>query len=428
MRVIEGIHLARVALDRSGNRIALTETKDIEKVVRSIIDDVVLRGDDALLEYTRRFDSAVIENLEVTHRDINKARNSLDSSVINALEISAGRIRHYHQRQMDGVNMAIQHMNGQQQLNALKRVGIYIPGGRAIYPSTVVMTVIPAKVAKVAEIILVSPPSQEGKIPAATLVAADIAGADRIFAVGGAQAIAALAFGTKRIPGVDKICGPGNIYVATAKRIVSERVPIDAFQGPSEVMVIADELANPVFCATEILAQLEHDPEAQAVLVTTSEWLANEIQSTLKSCQNKLINPDKFNQLLEKQASLIIVDSLTEAFELAEIYAPEHLCLLIDNPRKYLKKIKNAGCVVFGSKATTVIGDYIDGPSHSLPTQGTARFNSPLSVIDFLKITSIIEVNEKKIKKLGPKTMTLARAEGLESHALAIEERLKNGL
>jgi histidinol dehydrogenase len=287
------------------------------------------------------------------------------------------------------------------------------------------MTVIPARVAGVKEVILVTPPKADGAVPQATLVAADIAQVDRIFSVGGAQAIAALAFGTESIPKVDKICGPGNIYVTLAKKLLYGVVGIDGLYGPSEVLIIADKTANPAYCAADLLAQAEHDPLASAILITNSRGLADkvnqEVEQQLKGLKRQAIAAES----LEKRGVIAVVADLDEAIELANLYAPEHLCLMIKDADAYIKRVANAGCIVIGDKATVVLGDYVLGPSHVLPTGATARFSSPLNILDFIKLSSLANVDEASLRRLGKAAATIARAEGLEAHARALEKRLE---
>jgi histidinol dehydrogenase len=288
----------------------------------------------------------------------------------------------------------------------------------------VLMTAIPAKVAGVREVILATPPRNNGLIPPATLVAADIAGVDRIFSIGGAQAIAALAFGTASVPRVDKICGPGNIFVALAKKMVFGAVDIDGIMGPSEILVIADESTRPDLCAADLIAQAEHDALAQVVLVSTSEKLAREVEKELKAQLAALPRRQIVAESLENHSVIAIVENMKEAIELANLYAPEHLELLVEDAEYYVNQILNAGCIFIGENSTVPMGDYVAGPNHSLPTGGTARFGSPLSIMDFVKFIDVVKMNKTNIKTLGPSAITLARAEGLEAHARAIERRL----
>jgi len=291
----------------------------------------------------------------------------------------------------------------------------------------VLMTVIPARVAGVEEIILVTPPGQGGEVPAPTLVAADIAGANRIFKIGGAQAIAALAFGTETIPQVDKICGPGNIFVVLAKKMVYGVVDIDGLQGPSELMIIADEGASPALCAADMLAQAEHDPLASAVLITTSMELARKVERELEQQVRALQRQDILAQAAEKQALIVVVEEMDEAIELVNLYAPEHLSLMVPDGRSYIGKVRNAGCIFIGESSAAALGDYVAGPSHVLPTGGTARFSSPLGVDDFLRVTSLIDLSEEALATLAPAAATIARSEGLDAHARSVEMRFKGG-
>jgi len=287
------------------------------------------------------------------------------------------------------------------------------------------MTAIPARVSGVKEIILATPPKSGGRVLPPTLVAADIARVDHVFCVGGAQAIAALAFGTKSIPKVDKLCGPGNIFVVLAKKLVYGVVDIDGLQGPSEVLIIADEATNPRYCALDLLAQAEHDPSASAILVTTSHRLANEVAKEVEQQLKELERQAIASESLENRGVIAVVSNLDEAIELANLYAPEHLCLMIDKADAYIDKVFNAGCVFVGENSTVVLGDYVAGPSHALPTGGTARFSSPLNIVDFIKFISLVTIDEANLGKLGQAASVIARAEGFEAHARAVEERLK---
>jgi histidinol dehydrogenase len=308
----------------------------------------------------------------------------------------------------------------------LERVGIYAPGGTASYPSTVLMTAIPAKIAGVKEVILATPPGKDGKISPAILIAADIAGVNRIFSMGGAQAIAALAFGTESVPRVDKICGPGNIYVFLAKKLVYGVVGIDGLQGPSEVVVIADESANPDYCASDLLAQAEHGGLSSAILITDSRTLADKVNLSINEQLKKLSRRKIIEESLMNNGMTVIVKNMAEAVELTNLYAPEHVLLLTKKSTAYEKQITNAGCIILGEQATVAMSDYVSGPSHTLPTEGTARFSSPLNVLDFLKITNLSGVDDALIEAVGEAAVTIARAEGLDAHAQAIEIRMKN--
>jgi histidinol dehydrogenase len=303
-----------------------------------------------------------------------------------------------------------------------------VPGGTAAYPSTVLMTAIPARVAGVKEIIVVTPPKKDGTIPPATLVAADIAGVNRIFKIGGAQAIAALAFGTESVPKVGKICGPGNAFVVAAKKMVYGTADIESLPGPSEIVIVADDTANASFCAADLIAQAEHDPMASAILITTSSKLAKNVNDevTTNLMVEKLDRRHIAAEALKAQGMIVIVDNLNEAIELVNLYAPEHVSLMLRRAAGYIQKIRHAGCIFVGGSSPVALGDYIAGPSHVLPTGGSARFSSPLGVEDFLKVTNIIALNEAAEKELGPAAITIAEAEGLKGHAQAINMRLQS--
>jgi histidinol dehydrogenase len=419
LKIIEGFKLAEEVLARR----ASTEFYDnsLEPEVRQIIDEVRGGGDAALFGCTLKFDRVKLSALEVNKQQIKDAYRQVDEALLSALKLAAERIGTFHRKQKD---MLAKPVAGQL-IRPLERVGVYAPGGTASYPSTVLMTAVPAKIAGVKEVILATPPRPDGTVSPATLVAADIAGVDRIFSIGGAQAIAALAFGTESVPAVDKICGPGNIFVVLAKKLVYGVVDIDGLPGPSEVIVIADETANPAYCAADLLAQAEHDPLASAILITTSKRLANEVnqevEKQLKGLERRAIAAES----LRKQGVIAVVADIDQAVELANLYAPEHLCLMVKDADALVKRLTNAGCIVTGESATVVLGDYVFGPSHVLPTGATARFGSPLNVLDFVKFTSLLNVDKATLKKLGKAAATIARAEGLEAHARAVEKRLK---
>ena len=417
MKIIEGFEPVKAALSR---RISTEPYQnDLEPKVRQIIDEVRNRGDAALFDYTAKFDGAKLNSLEVNKEQVASAYQEVDNELVSALKLAAKRIDSYHQKQKRGLaNLGIS------QIRPLERIGVYAPGGTASYPSTVLMTAIPARVAGVKEIILATPPKPDGAVPPATLAAADIAQVDRVFSVGGAQAIAALAFGTESMPKVDKICGPGNIYVVLAKKLVYGTVGIDGLPGPSEVLIIADETANPSYCAADLLAQAEHDPLASAILLTTSKQLADgvnqEVEQQIKDLKRQAIAAES----LEKRGMIVVVASIDEAIELANLYAPEHLCLMIKDANVYIERVANAGCILIGNNSTVVLGDYVLGPSHVLPTGATARFSSPLNVLDFVKFTSLADVDEATLKQLGKAAAAIARAEGFDAHARAVEKRL----
>ena len=401
----------------------LFATDDPEQAVRQIISDVKQRGDEALFDLTLKIDGVKLTSLEVAREDILSAYRGVDDELVAALKLAAERIGSFHKAQRDNIWHDVAVSGSGQLVRPLERVGIYVPGGTAPYPSTVLMTAIPARVAGVGEVIMVTPPGFSGTVPPATLVAADIAGVNRVFSIGGAQAIAALAFGTESVPGVDKICGPGNVFVVLAKKLVYGVVDIDGLQGPSEILIIADETANPEYCAADLLAQAEHDPLASAILVTTSPQFADkvnkEVERQLESLSRRAIAAESLDR-----GMVAVVDTVDEAIELANLYAPEHLCLMIKNAMSCVAKVANAGCIFIGDNSTVVLGDYVAGPSHVLPTGGTARFSSPLNVSDFIKYINTVSVDESTLKKLGKAASVIARAEGFDAHARAVEKRL----
>jgi len=423
VRIIEGFKLAKPVLSRQTPK-ELFGGDERKQAVRQIVNDVRDRGDAALFDYTERFDGVKLTSLEVSKKQIASAYQEVDKELVSALKLAAKRIRSFHLRQKRSIRGFYKQGLGQL-VRPLERIGAYAPGGTASYPSTVLMTAIPARVAGVKEIILVTPPRANGAVPPLTLVAADIAGVDRVFSIGGAQAIAALAFGTESIPKVDKVCGPGNIYVTWAKKLLYGVVGIDGLYGPSEVLIIADETANPAYCAADLLAQAEHDPLASTILLTTSRRLAEKVNQELKQQLKSLKRHAIAAESLQNRGIIAVVANVDEAIELANLYAPEHLCLMVRGADAYVDRVSNAGCIVVGEKATVVLGDYVLGPSHVLPTGATARFSSPLNILDFVKFTSVINTDELDIKQLGKAAAIIARAEGLDAHARAVEKRLE---
>jgi histidinol dehydrogenase len=343
-----------------------------------------------------------------------------------ALKLAADRIEQFHFLCKQRLEPGFLTKGLGRLIRPLNSVGIYVPGGSAAYPSTVLMTAIPARVAGVKEIFVVTPPKKNGVIPSPTLVAADIAGVNRIFKIGGAQAIAALAFGTESVPKVDKICGPGNVFVVAAKRMVYGTVDIESLPGPSEIIIVADDTADASFCAADLIAQAEHDPQASAILITTSSKLAKAVDVEIKKQLAKLERKTIAAKALKSGGMLVVIKSPDEAIELVNLYAPEHVSLMLLNAGSYAQKIRNAGCIFIGGSSPVALGDYIAGPSHVLPTGGSARFSSPLGVDDFLKITNVIGLDEAAGKELGEAAITIAEAEGLEGHAQAIRLRLKD--
>ncbi|MFP3880131.1 MAG: histidinol dehydrogenase, partial [Dehalococcoidia bacterium] len=357
-------------------------------------------------------------------QEVVDAYDATDSKVISALNFAAKRIQDFHLAcgHKAGVFPIDRHLS--QRVQPLDRVGLYVPGGSAAYPSTVLMMAIPARAAGVDEVIMVSPPGKDGRIPAATLIAADIAKVSRVFKIGGAQAIAALAFGTQSVPRVDKICGPGNVFVTAAKKTVYGAVGIDGLQGPSELMIVADEKANPILCAADLLAQAEHDPLASVILIATSAELADQVDKEIETQLKKLTRHSTARTAVDSGLSAI-VDNIAQAIQLVNLFAPEHLSLMTSNPVDLVSRVRNAGCIFVGDYSPVVLGDYVAGPSHVLPTGGSARFGSPLSIADFLKVTNIIALDSPAMRELSQPAVVLAEAEGLDAHARAVEERLK---
>ena len=390
-----------------------------EEAVGRIIEEVRTKGDEALFHYSQIIDGVELTQLEVAREEITEAYKAVDAELIQALNSAAERVRSFHRRQMPASLFDFEEGMGAL-IHPLQRVGVYAPGG---YPSSVLMTAIPAKVAGVAEVVLTTPPGRGGVVPPATLVAADIAEVERIFKLGGAQAIAAMALGTESVPKVDKLCGAGNVFVTLAKKMLYGTVAIDGLYGPTETMLIADEGANPKFIAADLLAQAEHDEMASAILITTSPELAQRVDEELESQLAQLERSGIARASLEQNGGIVIVETVEQAIELANFYAPEHLCLMVQDPWSYVAKLRHAGGIFINSPET--LGDYIAGPSHVMPTGGTARFSSPLSVFDFLKLTSIVALDDEAIKSLGSAAATIARAEGLTAHAKAVEMRLE---
>ncbi len=406
--------------------------ESVEGDVRNIIDQVKRDGDTALIDLTRQFDGVSLkpENLIVSPAEMDEAEARVSAENQEALQEAARRIEAFHVRQKEQIDKTwyIEEPGIRlgQLVRPIERVGLYVPGGKAVYPSSVFMNAIPAKVAGVGEIAICSPPDKSGGINPYILMAARISGIDRVYKVGGAQAVAAWAYGTMRIPRVDKIVGPGNIYVATAKRLVSDCVGIDMFAGPSEVLIIADESANPKWVAADLIAQAEHDMNAQCVLVTTSKELAERVAPELDR-QCNILGSVRAKQSLEKNGVIIIVPDVEQAIELANQIAPEHLQLMVDKPEGFLDKIKHAGAVFLGHYSPTAIGDYIAGPNHVLPTNTCARFSSPLGVYDFIKRTSMVYYDEQALARQGKLAVKLAEMEGLFAHAAAVRVRLGEG-
>ncbi len=400
-----------------------------QQVVERILREVRQRGDAAVMEYARLLDGVTLPNLEIPQAELLDAYSRVDAGLVDALKLAAERITAFHAADMRQSWMDFSEGALGQRVAPLSRVGAYVPGGMAAYPSTVLMTAIPARVAGVKEIVVTVPArnfADSSGVSPATLVAAHIAGVDRLFCVGGAQAVAAMAYGTEAIPRVDLICGPGNIFVQLAKKMVYGLVDIDGLYGPTELVVVADDAADPAIIAADLLAQAEHDPLAAPVLICTSADLAHrvdaEIESFLPSLQRQEII---LASLLN--GGVLLVEDMQRAVQLVNEYAPEHLSLMTEDAWQMSESISNAGAIFIGRDSAEAMGDYIAGPSHTLPTGGTARFASPLNTHDFLKVTSVISLDREALKRLGPAAIDIARAEGLSNHARSIELRLESG-
>lgn len=398
-----------------------------EKDVAKILEDVKWEGDEALFGYTARFDGAHLdaETVRVTEQEIQEAYDQVDEELLGIIRRALHNIRTYHEKQRqnswfdsrpDGTILG-------QKVTALARVGVYVPGGKAAYPSSVLMNIAPAKAAGVDEIIMVTPPDKNGKVTPTTLVAAKEAGADVVYKIGGAQAIGALAYGTKSIPKVDKIVGPGNIYVALAKKAVYGHVSIDAIAGPSEILVIADDSANPSYVAADLLSQAEHDELASAILVTTSEELADAVSKEVDRFTAQLSRKEIIQKSLDNYGYILIAESMDEAISIANEIASEHLEIQTKNPYDVMTKIRNAGAIFIGEYSSEPLGDYFAGPNHVLPTNGTAKFFSPLSVDDFIKKSSIIAYSKEALEKVHEDIESFAAAERLTAHANSIHVR-----
>ena len=401
-----------------------------EAAVNDIIENVKARRDAAIFEYTARFDRFPLnaECIRVTREEIDEAYKKLDAGLIEVIRKSADNIRAFHSKQLrnswfdakeDGTILGMK-------ITPIERAGVYVPGGKAAYPSSVLMNVIPARVAGVKEIIMTTPPSPEGKVNPGTLVAADIARVDTIYKVGGAQAIAALAFGTESIPKVDKITGPGNIFVALAKKAVYGYVSIDSIAGPSEILVLADESANPRYVAADLLSQAEHDELASAILITTSEKLAKQVSEQVEIFVESLSRTEIMRKSLENYGYILVAETMQDAIDAANEIASEHLEILTVNPFEVMTKIKNAGAIFMGEYASEPLGDYFAGPNHILPTNGTAKFFSPVNVDDFIKKTSIISYSREALEKVHRDIELFAQSEGLTAHANSIKVRFED--
>ena len=424
MKRVKGFDLAKQVLDRKEPLQSLDIALEQQKVVADIIGRVRSKGDKALFRYAKELEDAQLDSLEVSQQEISTAYDNADKKLISALELAAERIREFHLACLPKTGVISIGPCLGRQVRPLNKVGIYIPGGTAYYPSTVLMTAIPAKVAGVEQVIMASPPRPNGAIPAATLVAANIAQVNRIFKIGGAQAIAALAFGTESVPRVDKICGPGNIFVMLAKMVVYGEVGVDGLQGPSEIVIVADDTADASLCAAELLAQAEHDPLAKVFLITTFPELADKVDEEISLRLDKLKRSFIVAEVLDS-GMIVLVDDIDQAVELVNLYAPEHLSLMVSDASSLIPRIYNAGAIFAGDNSSVVFGDYVAGPSHVLPTGGSARFSSPLGVEDFLKVTNIISLDDSTARELSQPAITIAEAEGFNAHAQAVSLRVK---
>jgi len=399
---------------------------NVYEIVDAILEDVKTNKDAALKKYTYEFDKVYIENLEVTQEEINEAFNTIDEKLLGTIKKAKQNIETFHLKQKrngyqyktEGKDILIGQI-----VNPIEKVGIYIPGGKAAYPSTVLMNAIPAKIAGVKEIIMITPPQKDGTVKDSILVAASLAGVDRIFKVGGAQGVAALAYGTESIPKVYKITGPGNIFVAAAKRRISGFVGIDMIAGPSEILIVADEKANPEFIAADMISQAEHDEMAASILITYSLSLAEKVVKELKKQVKELERNEIIEKSLINQGAIIIADSMKQCIDLANEIGPEHLELLTTNPFELYKSIKNAGAIFLGEYSPEPVGDYFAGPNHTLPTSSTAKFSSALSVDDFIKKTSLIYYSKKALEESSEDIVRFAENEGLTGHANAVKIR-----
>ncbi len=399
--------------------------RKVTSAVTDILNNVKQNGDDAVREYTLKFDGHMPSKFEISREEIDSSPDKCDRDFILALYKAADNIRDFHARQkqqswlepkQNGVILG-------QRIRGLKRVGVYVPGGTAAYPSSVLMNVIPAKIVGVKEIVMVTPPQKDGTANPDILAAAKIAGVDRVFLMGGAQAVAALAYGTQSVPKVDKIVGPGNIFVATAKKLLYGTVDIDMIAGPSEILIVADKSANPKFLAADLMSQAEHDKMASAILLTTSEETANETAKELSRQMQTLERRDIIEQSLNDFGAIIVCKDISEAVDFANELAPEHLELAVENPMEYIGRVDNAGSVFLGHYSPEPLGDYFAGPNHVLPTSGTARFFSPLSVDSFIKKSSFIYYTEPALSEAKDDIIKLAETEGLTAHANSIKVR-----
>lgn len=423
------IKIIKDVYDTRAEIFSATEKKvDVSKVVTDIIEKVKTEGDKALYGFAEQFDKVKLDSLVVTKEEIDAALKEVDSEFIAVLERASENIREFHSKQKRE-GFEIRKQNGVivgQKIIPIERAGLYVPGGTAAYPSTVLMDAIPAKIAGCEQVVMVTPPNKDGKVNPVILCAAKVAGVDKIYKVGGAQAIAALAYGTETIPKVDKIVGPGNAFVAEAKKQVFGKVSIDMIAGPSEIMVIADKSANAKHVAADLLSQAEHDKMASAVLVTDSLEFANAVCSQLEIQIDKLERKEIARASIDDNGKIFVADSIEKAIEIANAIAPEHLEICLDEPMKYLDKIKHAGSVFLGKNCPEALGDYFAGTNHTLPTSGTARFSSPLSVDDFIKKTQYIYYDKDALKEVANDVKYFAEKEGLTAHAKSATVRFED--
>lgn len=411
---------------REGVRAVFGADLTADEVVERILSDVRRDGDAALRHYTAAIDRVEIYDFRVSEAEFEEAEARVPAETRQALEFSAARIRSFHEKQhiASWIDAGEDGTLGQI-IRPMERVGVYAPGGTAPYPSSLLMTAVPASVAGVEEIIVCAPPERDSRIAAVTLVAARIAGASAVYKVGGAQAIAAMAYGTESVPKVDKILGPGNIFVVLAKRRVYGEVDIDALPGPTETVLIADHSADPELCAADLLAQAEHDAMASAILLTTSAELAERVEQELERQLERLSRAEIAAESLANNGAIVVFPDLESAFDAANGYAPEHLCLLLADPWAHIGRVRHAGGVFLGEGSPEVIGDYTAGPSHVMPTGRTARFSSPVNVMDFVKVISVIGLSDAAILDVGPPAIQIAEAEGLTAHAAAVRRRIE---
>lgn len=429
MRIVELNEQTRTNLLESLLKRSPNSYGQYEQTVNEIISNVREKGDEALFDYTSRFDKCVItkDSIQVTAEEIKEAYEKIDPALVEVMKKSAANITKFHQMQLHNSWIAPEE-NGTilgQKITPIEISGVYVPGGKAAYPSSVLMNVLPARVAGVSRIIMTTPPGKDGKVNPGTLVAADIAGVNEIYKVGGAQAIAAMAFGTESVPRVDKITGPGNIFVALAKKACFGYVSIDSIAGPSEILVLADETANPRYVAADLLSQAEHDEMASAILITTSKELAQQVSDEVTAFVQQLSRKEIIEKSLENYGYILIAEGMEQAIDAANEIASEHLEILTKNPYEVMTKIKNAGAIFLGEYSSEPLGDYFAGPNHILPTNGTARFFSPLNVDDFLKKTSIISYSKDALSKVYKDIELFAEKEGLTAHANSIKVRFE---